>query len=435
MKPSYYNEWDKYPAEWIRNLIKAGLIPAGDVDERSITDISPDDLKGYGQCHFFSGIAGWPLALALAGWPEDREVWTGSCPCQPFSLAGKGKGQKDERHLWPVMHRLIQARNPATFFGEQVAAAIGKDWLDGVFADLEADGYECGAAVVPACAVNAPHRRDRLWFVAESQGKRGDGPLLQSEREGLPVFMDASGGHRIGGSLAMADTAGREGRGSQFTGIPADAGPGGPMEYSGGRRHGLADEALCTGRDAPIADGFAGGTLADTDSHGCQKGRSAAEALGQGSAAHTGRWSCRGVADPNGPRLSVLSSRAGNPCAQREASIGDGGCGDVGYAQGERWGEGRAEPELRGRGTAPAGSSPWDGAAWLQGADGKTRRVKPGVCLLVDGVSGSVAVRCPAEGGEEAHYYSRVGALKALGNAIVPQVAAEFIAAFLECRP
>lgn len=169
MARAYYNEIDAYAAAWLRNLISAGHIAPGDVDERSIVDVRPDDLKGYTQCHFFAGIGGWSYAARLAGWPDDRALWTGSCPCQPFSVAGTGGGLADERHLWPAFFGLIRAARPAVVMGEQVAAAVGHGWLDGAFCDLEGIDYACRAAVVPASAADAPHRRDRLWFVAHSE--------------------------------------------------------------------------------------------------------------------------------------------------------------------------------------------------------------------------------------------------------------------------
>src|SRR5690606_18653816 len=117
------------------------------VDERSIVDVQPSDLAGYRQCHFFAGIGGWAYAARLAGWPADRELWTGSPPCQPFSVAGKQRGQDDERHLWLHLFRLASARRPAVLVGERVAAAVRKNRLDGVFADLVESGYAAGAAV------------------------------------------------------------------------------------------------------------------------------------------------------------------------------------------------------------------------------------------------------------------------------------------------
>jgi len=169
---AYYNEIDPYAAQWLRNLIAAGHIAPGDVDERSIEDVHPDDLRPYTQCHFFAGIGVWSLALRLAGWPDDRPVWTGSCPCQPFSAAGKGAGFDDERHLWPAWHHLIAQCRPPVVFGEQVASKDADPWIDLVQDDLEALGYALGAVPFPAAGVGAPHIRDRLYWVANSHRAR-----------------------------------------------------------------------------------------------------------------------------------------------------------------------------------------------------------------------------------------------------------------------
>jgi len=170
MTRAYYNEINPHAAQWLRNLIAADLIPLGDVDERSIEDVTPNELRGYTQCHFFAGIGGWAYALELAGWPRSRPVWTGSCPCQPFSAAGKRLGVEDERHLWPAWFHLIAQCRPPVVFGEQVAAAIRLGWLDGVVSDLEGSGYAVGSAVLQASGCDAPHKRDRLWFCADAIG-------------------------------------------------------------------------------------------------------------------------------------------------------------------------------------------------------------------------------------------------------------------------
>jgi DNA (cytosine-5)-methyltransferase 1 len=166
---AYYNEIDPSAAAWLRELIAAGLIMAGDVDTRSIADVSPDDLVGYTRCHFFAGIGGWDYALRLAGWPDERPVWSGSCPCQPFSSAGAGKGFADDRHLWPEFFHLVKECRPERVFGEQAATALA--WLDVVHADLEGQGYTVGAAVVGAHSAGADHIRQRIYWCADAGSK------------------------------------------------------------------------------------------------------------------------------------------------------------------------------------------------------------------------------------------------------------------------
>lgn len=167
---AYYNEHDPYAAQWLRNLIAAGHIPDGVVDERSIEDVRPIELAGYTQCHFFAGIGGWPYALRQAGWPDDWPIWTGSCPCQPFSTAGKGKGIADQRHLWPAFFHCIRQQRPAIVLGEQVAASDAEPWVNLIQSDLEGVGYVFGALSLPAAGFGAPHIRDRLYWVGHAIG-------------------------------------------------------------------------------------------------------------------------------------------------------------------------------------------------------------------------------------------------------------------------
>ena len=330
---AYYNEFDPFAAQWLRNLIAAGLIPEGHVDERSIVDVRPSDLDGYTQVHFFAGIGGWLHALNLAGWPADRPVWTGSCPCQPFSVAGKGKGVNDERHLWPVFRDLIRDCAPSVVFGEQVASAAGRDWLDGVRSDVEALGYAVGAADLCAASVDAPHIRQRLFWcaVVNSDGdRRGERRPKHEIWSGRPA---ASGAGGTGVALGDAFSSGLERH----------------------ARHG--DD-----RDQP-------GRL-DAD-----QARSASE-TGGGN-----------VADANGVAAWIGGNARAEEGARRAYRHDDDGRRNGSY---------------------------WSDAEWLTGSDGKARRAQSGIRLLVDGVP------------------NRVGRLRGFGNAIVPQIAAEFISAVME---
>ena len=201
---NYYNEHDPKAAAWLRELISRGLIPAGIVDERSIVDLRADELREYTQCHFFAGIGGWSYALQLAGIPATTQLWTGSCPCQPFSTAGKGLAQADERHLWPVFFDLIRQCRPQHVFGEQVASAIGHGWLDGISADLEAEGYACGAAVLGAHSVRSPHQRKRLYWVADSeqQGLEGQSRHGDNWSEPRRLNQDTAGSAPESGAVS-----------------------------------------------------------------------------------------------------------------------------------------------------------------------------------------------------------------------------------------
>lgn len=194
---AFYNEIDPYAASWLRNLIAAGHIADGVVDERDIRDIRPDELSGFAQCHFFAGIGLWSLALRQAGIADDAQVWTGSCPCQPFSSAGRGGRTADERHLWPAFFHHIDSLRPLVVMGEQVASADGLAWLDLVSDDLEGAGYAVRAADTCAAGVGAPHIRQRLYWLADTAGERRQGldALLRAQPGDLP---QAAGSGEVG---------------------------------------------------------------------------------------------------------------------------------------------------------------------------------------------------------------------------------------------
>ena len=283
MNTALYNDIDKPACAWMRELAAQGHIPPGDVDSRSIADLTGADVARYTQAHFFAGIAGWPLALRLAGWPPDRPVWTGSCPCQPFSSAGKRKGQADERHVWPEFARLIGECRPPVVFGEQVASAVGHGWLDGVFADLEGLGYACGAAVLGAHSVGAPHIRQRLWWVAyavggpserwavagEESGAEGSaaGQARQRQRGGFDAASDGPAG-RLGIAKCFRR---KRGAATGFDGAVAENGAHADTVEATGTPSGLPHPAH--------ADGWCG-----------EQGEQGRQGIGRGGPANCGHW-------------------------------------------------------------------------------------------------------------------------------------------------
>jgi DNA (cytosine-5)-methyltransferase 1 len=170
----YFNEFDDFRCQWLRNQMDRGLIAEGKIDGRSIADVRTADVAGARHCYFFAGLGAWAHALDLAGWRDDVDVWTGSCPCTPFAVAGKRRGFADARDLWPIWRPLIAERRPPILFGEQVASPLGRDWLARMRSDLDNLGYAVGTACLPAASVGAPHKRERFFFgaVADPDSRR-----------------------------------------------------------------------------------------------------------------------------------------------------------------------------------------------------------------------------------------------------------------------
>lgn len=378
LKPfHYYNEWDPKTAAWLRELIRRGHLPDGIVDERSITEVTPEDLKGFTQHHFFAGIGGWPLALKLAGWPAHAPVCTGSPPCQPFSVAGKRGGRDDSRHLAPAFLDLIAELRPPAIFGEQVSAAIKELWLDALFVELEDEGYTCASAVLPACSVGAPHKRDRLFFGAiDLDDLVSDG--LERRLRGWTdtqwqTIRRPPGRGGAAGDLSNAEHLQR------------------PQPMSGLRAGGMVPG----GRDEeahPPAGHRGDGGLANGDDDRQQSGTRGG-----------GR---------SGPSGSVYDAgRRGSSCQLPDTADGTGLTGI----------EGTVIRELSGgygevyacSGIPDQNHGAWSNADWLLYRDGNFRPVESGTFPL--------ASRVPA----------RVVRLRGYGNAIVPQVGAQFIRNFM----
>ena len=424
MTKAYYNEHDPKSAAWLRELIKQGHIAPGDVDERSIEDVLPSELVGYTQCHFFAGIGVWSYALRQAGWPDDRPVWTGSCPCQPFSQAGKRSGTADERHLWPAFHWLISQCKPDVVFGEQVASKDGLAWLDTVQSDMEAAGYAIGAVDLCAAGVGAPHIRQRLYFMAES--------LSQQEQSTTAGRLHAESGERGAvDQLADAESV-RSGKGQPDTGrriSGSSEGQGAVVERDRTANQ-LADAAI------ERHDGRRSGEASNGPSES-ERSRNAG-ILGNAE----GSERCVPVREG---QCDITESGGAGSTSILDFPISAGSQGHIGD---ERDG---SEPGRNGtdqaRPVAEAGPTNgfWRNAKWIYCRDGKWRAVESLSGEMADGVAGDLGLvrvqSYPNDPQQESRLIyapliskgqKRVMRLRGYGNAIVAPVAEAFIRAYMD---
>ena len=376
---AYYNEIDPFAAQWLRNLIAGGHIAPGEVDERSIEDVTPDDLRGFTQCHFFAGIGVWSHSLRLAGWPDDKPVWTGSCPCQPFSAAGKGDGFADERHLWPHFFHLISDRRPEHVFGEQVAAGNANAWFDLVQADLEGMGYAFGLVPFAAAGVGAPHIRERAYWVANSNSVISDWRWNVRET-GRDEYSNSSNPRKLANTNGKREESARNGT---RTGESWRGGEVSRMDNSNITR------------------------LERLSGNDCAAGRERA----------TGSVAAPGFHDG----LAYAYNK--------QHSIAISGCGNEHVSTGRQ--QDPAAPAGLRRDYRPLEVNGfWRDADWLFCRDEKWRPVEPGTFPLVDGAAARLGRVEP--GVARVASSNRVGRLKGYGNAINAQAAAEFIRAYME---
>lgn len=403
----YYNEIDPFAAKWLENLISAGHIADGVVDTRSIVDVKPNELGEFTQCHFFAGIGVWSYALRNAGWPDDRPVWTGSCPCQPFSAAGQGEGFADERHLWPYWFWLIDECQPADIFGEQVASKDGLAWLDLVQSDLEASGYTVGAADICAAGVGAPHIRQRLWLHAE----RLANPTANRWHQGVQPISGRSP-ERIGGDSGDIRVGDTDGSGPQEHGESGELYIRQQNGADTGRQH------IHAGISGRMADAEGGGWARRSRANGSDRSQA-------GDNCESG-----GVADASGNGRDEARQRVTKAgCDGAVGNSTDGGMADTSSIRSRRGCDGPNESEARElethdqvtrsklSGEAPTAGPTnglWRVADWLFCRDGKWRPVRSSTFPLVDGSA------------------NRVGRLRGYGNAINAEVAKIFIEASVE---
>lgn len=404
---AYYNEFDPDAAATLRELIADGLIADGVVDERSIELVQPSDIRGFTQVHLFAGFGIWSLAARLAGWRDDRPLWTASCPCPPFSSAGKVKacpgcgGFKpiphvrrtgaflcslcghewlaDQRHLWPEVWRLVRDGRPPCVMGEQVASADGRTWLDLVRASLEILAYDAWGVDTCAAGFGAPHIRQRLYWVADAEDadwrgrERGTQTGIGSDEQRGRGLASGGADRRLVDSFVPR--------------LERHARDGDDGDQPGRVRTDAPRPAAATGPSGGVGDALGGGRRAGRDNH----------------AEHD-----RHQPDPIHQIASFgMANLYGD--GRREAGNDQGAAGDDG--------SGRNSPAHIERPGPTNGL--WRDPDWLGCTDGRWRPVESGTFPLA-----------PAGA-----FRRRVPILRGAGNAINLAQAAEFIAAVMPELP
>ena len=333
---------------------------------------------------------------------------TGGFPCQPFSVAGKQRGKTDDRYLWPEMLRVIREARPAWIVGENVAGIVNMA-LDQVHADLEAEDYEVETLIIPACAVDASHRRDRCWIVAHS---KHNGQSSGSERRGVEeaVRFQSQGSHAPLNSsgAGLLSTTEHDVEDSSRKQLEECLNPGGE---AGTHSEPTESDQGVSGAEH-VADSI---SLSERSAHRSQErervgGREDEDISQRNQVGRNPTDGSQDVADPES--IGLQGSRSiGETEGQAGLCGGERGnkeLEDVAYPVGQRGCGGNPEGKHAKDVREPSGHS-WNNsggmATWLP---------EPSVGRVAHGVS------------------NRTHRLKGLGNAIVPQVAAEIIRCIVE---
>lgn len=484
-KPTIYvNEFDPNAAAWIRELMKMKALPEGEVDERSITDVEPSDITGFTQCHFFAGIGGWLQALILGRIPWDLRLASASLPCQPWSASGLQLGEEDDRHLYPTFHNLVLACRWPLIFGEQVSSSKvvgpvhrpdrlplrGEEppvWYSGIRDSLESASYTVGALDIPAPGIGTDcevgivrgdsfewqpgrigpnHIRQRLYWcawLADSRRllhERGLRPLETLRPVGAAEgtrdqrqwsWPDFGRGGEFGAELPESDLlADTNGNGFESRRSSDKSGKGSPKEKTGasvelGRRSMSGIDGLEHGKREGL-EGHRGNGRDRNQPRWVDPDEA-------GSTAEAGRDGDSQLADRN--RNGRPEMRGDFAEEELHGAFRDSNACGPSDTDGRHACEERQQRSgQHGLVAADRNLGFWLNSALIPCTDGKARRIESGTFPLAHGIPRGV-VPSGDPGDEEyvkATGEARTTRLRGYGNAIVPQLAAEFIQTCME---